>query len=119
MMREPNVMVAQGFVQYGRLYRHLASYRQNVVTADVQVVTTNYAEVSQGLNTRFGRAFMPYVNSGEIPKRRVEAANRWWQSVQSVRPLPARREAIDAASREVALHPLLSAMTDLHSRLLA
>jgi hypothetical protein len=61
--RHPEISPDQALRQYVNFYECVQRHADRVVLADFRKVTSDYAQVIEAVNRRFGTQFRPYVNS--------------------------------------------------------
>lgn len=65
VIRTPELTIGQALRGYVRFYRPLLPYRDRVVVATFQQVTTDFGAVVRRMNARFGTAWRPFPHTEE------------------------------------------------------
>jgi hypothetical protein len=60
LVREPDVALRDALIAYTRFYRRLLPFRDRLVAADFEEVTSDFGAVTRRVNDRFGTAFAEF-----------------------------------------------------------
>jgi hypothetical protein len=129
VIRDPTTTLASGLRRYVRFYAEVAPYRHRFVVAPFEQVTSNFGQVIDQVNLRFGTAFAAFVHDEESVNRcfsRIDELNRRWgksghvSELTVARPVLRRervREQLRTKLEDERLLPLLTLARDVHRAL--
>lgn len=112
--RHPEISPEQALRQYVNFYECVQRYVDSVVVADFRKITSDYAQVIDAVNRRFGTAFRPYVNSpseDEAVFAEIDALNAEAEGGakhQLARPNEAKSGLLGEAKARIEREPLLA-----------
>ncbi len=122
--RHPEITPAQALSQYVYFYESVLRHADRLVLADFRKVTTDYAQVIEAVNLRYGTRFKPYFNSpsedgavfSEIDALNVEQEGS--AEHQLARPSEGKNALLGTARARVEMEPLVAKARTLFERLM-
>jgi hypothetical protein len=121
--RHPEITSEQALRQYVNFYECVQRYGNRVVLADFRKVTTNYAQVIDAVNHRFGTCFKAYVNSpaeDEAVFSEIDALNTETEGGaehQLARPSEAKSALLSDARTRIEREPLVERARSVFAQL--
>jgi len=118
--RHPEIGIGQALKQYLHFYQTALHRSSSLLMADFAEVTTNYADVIQRLNTKFGTHYNLFKNSPEtdaevfavLDELNLKDSNGKLNMV--ARPTKNKTRLLNARRGEVTSHPLLAKAKSLY-----
>ncbi|MCC7449516.1 MAG: hypothetical protein IT324_19000 [Anaerolineae bacterium] len=110
--RHPEISPGQALQQYVTFYEYVKSYEDDIVLADFQSVTSNFARVIDALNQRFTTRFNAYINKQDedaavFAKIDVLSLTEGESRQQIAKPSEEKKPNLSSARDRIEREPLL------------
>lgn len=122
--RHPEITAVQALRQYISFYECVQSHVDSITLADFCKITSDYAQVISGLNSKFSTNFMPYFNTPEEDAAVfaeidfLNIRNEGGAGHQLARPSEAKKAILNSARDQIERETLLHRARTVFDQLL-